>query len=815
MIRKLMTAAAIAAMIGSTGAAEKVFPSPQNPAGKDPANLTQYISIIIDDNGYSGLNGTIYEPEPGEVAWDEFGRVGGETFNSWEKPLNPLNIEEGDMGISWASNTLGVPVTFNMITGLYINTSNPSVAEGEGWKNRVSKLGHYVPRSEDGVDHNTIAIAWGREQSIEDAGTEIQPNSILDATEEALQNGHEFGNHTIDHMESNSLVPFSKGSDPWNGKVEGESTIEGFAAWGGEGADKSKLDTMPWGEVINEAEEYGQNDGASAQYMGWKAYAGSYISQDAWQGAIKLGEKYLVEDGNVPESEIYGFRAPRLEVSSGLYFGLAAEGYEYDCGLEEGFEEHRDGTNMLWPYTMDNGTSNTWTQYSLGERRSMDSMPADAGLWQIPVNALIVPEEIRSSVWANHAEVLRGEGDSPTSTDSSHWVEKSGKVTAFDFNAWIMWGMTKDNFLKTIKNTITLRMEGNKAPFHMGMHTDYHTPVYDNATLMTDFNKDAYGLCVVNGWNEWDDRTAASEEWVTWAKGQGAEFVTGHGLIEKMRDLKSQAPAPYDAAPADDFAFGFFKNENLNSTSTKESFSGSFDGTVVVDAPSGGEYPWASFQANNLNIEKLNYISLDYQSTSAIAIKLHMEGDAPTRQVILNNVNNSQMVSSGMIPLSAFDFSQYDESLASYDKKIDAYTEIDPTQINSVEIQPLAPENRNDGSYEPRTEPYEIDLKIENLTFYGKVEQTDPIINVKSSSMADLAVNTVNSNALKLNIAKAGAYDISIAQANGRIVKSLSNKDMTQGLNSVALNNLASGVYMINVKGINNNEALVQKAFIK
>ncbi|MGM0443933.1 MAG: hypothetical protein ACQEQV_07075 [Fibrobacterota bacterium] len=787
--------------------ADKCFPSPVNPAGKPAEDVTQYMSIIFDDNAYSGLNGTIYEPDSGEIPWDGFGRVGGETINDWEKSLNPLNIEEGDMGVSWGMN-LGVPVTFNMITGLYVNMFSNGAEQGMAWKNYESDFGYYEPRSEDGVDHNTIAISWGREQEILVDGGSIQPNFVKNATQKMISAGHEIGNHTIDHMESNSPLPLSKGNDPYNGNVDGESTIEGFSAWGGDGFDYYKNDTMPWGEVINEAEHFGQADGASAQYMGWTVYAGKYISREAWRGAIELGHSVLAEQGGVSSSDITGFRAPRLEVNSGMFYGLADAEYTYDCGLEEGYEYHRDGSNFLWPYTVDNGAMNSWTQYNVGEPRAIDSMPADAGLWEIPVNVVVVPEEIRPEVWANHAQVLRGEGDAPSSSDSSHWVQKSGKITGFDFNMWIIWGMTKDNWLKTMKYTTTQRLEGNRAPFHFGMHTDYHTPIYDNATLLTSFNLDAYGLCIVNGWNEWDDRTASTEEWVNWSQGEGAEFVTGRELIEKMRDLVNEAPQPYDATAGESIEFSFIKNGSLNSSATEESFTGSFDGSVTVDAPSNGEYPWASFMAHDISVDKLNYISLDYRSNSALAVILTLE-DAPSRQVILNNVNTAGMVQSGMIPLWAFDYDQY------YEGELD-YSPIDPQKITAVEIKPLAAENKHDGSYSERTEPVKIDFAVDNITFYGSLSQYDsPIIQSMDKSCSAASVQSLTARALTLRSGIPGEFRLTVMGVNGRTILSRDRISLQEGTNRIALDNAAQGVYFISLEGLDNSTSLVTKMLLK
>lgn len=807
MIRKTLTATAIAVMLGSAGAADYCFPSPINPAGKAPGELTQYISIIWDDNAYSGLDGTTYEADSGTIEWKDGNCVGGQAglathgFPSWVPNKNVLNIEEGDMGMAWAIQ-LGVPMTFNMITGLYVPTSNPANSPdidgdgvADGWANRESPLGFWKPNSADqsaGMVHTRIAVSWGREMEITDGGQKIQPNCATIVTNQALQLKHEIGNHTIDHMESNSPLP---------------NNDKGFGRWGGEGFDTSEKDTMPWGEVINEAQEFGQLPGQSAQFMGWKVYAGRYVSKDAWGGAIELAEEWLLAQTNVKKGSLYGFRAPRLEVSSGLYLALAEQGYQYDCGLEEGYEDHRDGKNFLWPYTMDNGAQNTWTQYNVGERRTLFEMPDEGGLWQIPVNTLIVPEDIRESVWANHEKVQLGEGYSQGYIDEAKpfWME-TGKVTGFDFNTYILWGMTGPNWTKTMKNTVDLRLAGNKAPLHYGAHTDYYTPIYDFQTLLTDFNKGNFGLCVVNNWNTWETRKSTLEEFISWSQGKGCKFVTGHELIEEVKKLASEAPAKGEEVSINP-TFTLYKNENLSNktTANKETFKGGTNIEISVAAPEGSEYPFAAYRTN-LTAEEITHISLDYQVTKgALAVRLILDGE-PNREVLLNNVNSEDMVNAGLIPISAFDYNKYEDP---------ANVTYDPINFNNliaIEIQPLAPVNKMDGSYSARTEPFDMTFKIDNFKVYGKKIGIS-VLNNSVVAAGKLGIQSVTQKTLNLNIPTAGTYAVEIVGANGRVLRSFDKKNLAVGTQSFKLDNLSQGLYVMNVTS--NDKTLSQKFTIK
>jgi hypothetical protein len=281
----------------------------------------------------------------------------------------------------------------------------------------------------------------------------------------AAKAGHEIGNHTIDHMETNSGLPKEffvngEGFDPY---PEADKTING---------DENKEDYPAWEKI------------------GWDTDAGRKISKEAWANAIKLSEDVLKEylDMEVGK-DLYSFRAPRLEVNSNCFYALKEANYEYACGLEEGYEKFRGTKNMLWPYTMDNGSQNVWTQKNIGEKIALDSMPE--GFWMIPVNSFVVPEDIRADVWKNHTEIVAGEikqgWTKPEDTMSyDDWLDGGAKITGFDFNLFILWAVTPDNFQKILKYNLDGRIDGNKAPLQLGAHTDYYTPMYDYATLMAD-----------------------------------------------------------------------------------------------------------------------------------------------------------------------------------------------------------------------------------------------------------------------------------------------------------------------------------------
>jgi hypothetical protein len=103
------------------------------------------------------------------------------------------------------------------------------------------------------------------------------------------------------------------------------------------------------------------------------------------------------------------------------------------------------------------------------------------GLWQLPVHPVIVPPDDRCLEYGVPPG-LRAK----MKAHQSWFDEGSGKITGFDYNLWVQFRMTKAEFLATMKYTLDLRLQGNRAPLLFGAHTDYYSSKYTavpNATL--------------------------------------------------------------------------------------------------------------------------------------------------------------------------------------------------------------------------------------------------------------------------------------------------------------------------------------------
>jgi peptidoglycan/xylan/chitin deacetylase (PgdA/CDA1 family) len=928
------------------------FPSPLPPMGGGPGtpgwstgadSIKQIVSFIWDDNAYSGMIGTNYEG-PNTVAgqfltmnWIGGRRVEGDWATTG---VNHLNIQAGEIGMSWAINTLSghtavqampwssmadyrqgdqvtyegylwvarawtgngtVPVhnpnaeswapgwnrvrelgsgtpsrtnpdgsritqTFNVITGLFTPT-----APFATYMSRESRYGWFRPNLEffpqgtaSTAMHDRIAVAWGREHAIymtaAGIGTPSGRRGVIGYLEEvfkeAITLGHEVGNHTIDHMETNSPLPMRAGNmtaaypafADAPGTVNAAAFRDGFARWNGEGMARGGRRTgvtLPDGqEMMVDQVIFGQRPGNAWQYMGWEANAGRVLSVAGWRGLIQLGEEELL--ANIPElrGRVFAFRAPRLEVNTNLFHALRSLNYLYDTGNEEGYEYNMDGTNQVWPYTMDNGSPNMAWQRAVGANRSnWDSLPS--GLWQFPVSVFIVPEQHRAGIFNNHVAISRGAADGvpPSEADRQQFL-RVGKITGFDFNLFVLWGATREAAIATLRHSLDSRIRGGKAPFQIGSHTDYFTPIYDYATLLNEVNKEGYGLIVNNNWNTWRDRIATYEDIVTYGLQRGAYFWDGKKTIDYVISLAERVRVGATRTTVNNWTHFNHTQAGPVVTSTHAANSSLASGSEIrVVQTRTNEVPITTgFVATGLNFraDGFDHISLEYSISAPITIRLLVEGSAIDAafpyEVTLSNlngwndwndnsrVNRTRFVNSREIPLSAFQRGQY-VSLSDNADWARRYTGLVPPTtefsrtVTGIEIavqKPIANQfqwRRNQNHFERLMNGVTNQnnfVAIRNFTIHSG-EQTITPTNIVASNATHAprtAVMGMTANKLNLSIARAGVYNVDIITANGRVVQSIRDVNLAAGVNGIPLNRMASGVYMIRIHNQNFNTTL-------
>jgi hypothetical protein len=181
----------------------------------------------------------------------------------------------------------------------------------------------------------------------------------------------------------------------------------------------------------------------------------------------------------VATSDIVGFRTPFLEYNDATLQAAKELNFRYDCSIEDGYQWEQNGSDYLWPYTLNGGSPGHEVLVGWGTRQPIQPRP---GLWELPVHPVIVPPDDKCAMYGV-APGLRARLQARQS-----WFDvQGGKITGFDYNLWVSFQMTKAEFLATLKYTLDQRLAGNRAPFMFGTHTDYYSSKYTavpNATLV-------------------------------------------------------------------------------------------------------------------------------------------------------------------------------------------------------------------------------------------------------------------------------------------------------------------------------------------
>lgn len=171
----------------------------------------------------------------------------------------------------------------------------------------------------------------------------------------------------------------------------------------------------------------------------------------------------------VAGEDIYGFRTPFLVYGGDLFPVLKEKGITYDCTIEEGAHASHDGTNFRWPYTLDNGSPGHEESW-LGNPDNPDhfDITPTPGLWELPNHVIMIPpDSVCSQYGVDHSikDVF---------IQNITWFDpNSDKFTCFDYNLWVLAKLNKAETLAILKYALDLRLQGNRAPFMIGAHSDY------------------------------------------------------------------------------------------------------------------------------------------------------------------------------------------------------------------------------------------------------------------------------------------------------------------------------------------------------
>ncbi|MCP4655341.1 MAG: polysaccharide deacetylase family protein [bacterium] len=199
---------------------------------------------------------------------------------------------------------------------------------------------------------------------------------------------------------------------------------------------------------------------------------GTAFTSEQWSEEISLCRSWLTKPFDaakaadpgigigVAAKELFGFRAPYLEWGKPLLPALRAQGLRYDCSIEEGVDDGYDGTNLVWPYRIE----------------PAGDPAAGSELWEIPAYVLIVPPDDL----CEHYGVPPGLRTRLAQVQS--YLHPDGKISGFDWNLWVEFGMNRREVVATLKYNLDRRLAGNRAPLTFGTHSDIYSDQYYGAT---------------------------------------------------------------------------------------------------------------------------------------------------------------------------------------------------------------------------------------------------------------------------------------------------------------------------------------------
>ncbi|MBN1980654.1 MAG: hypothetical protein JW795_03930 [Chitinivibrionales bacterium] len=179
----------------------------------------------------------------------------------------------------------------------------------------------------------------------------------------------------------------------------------------------------------------------------------------------------------VDVSQLCGFRTPFLEYNDELFFAAQQLGFLYDCSIEEGWQNDHDGSNFFWPYTLDNGSPGNRFQAAAGTVALVGSHP---NLWEMPNYPLIVPPDHHCAAYGVQPGLR-----SRMAQCHSYFDVSQGKISGLDWNLWVDFHMTKEEFLATMRYSFDLRLKSNRCPFLFGAHSDIYADAYDTSLQTT------------------------------------------------------------------------------------------------------------------------------------------------------------------------------------------------------------------------------------------------------------------------------------------------------------------------------------------
>jgi len=196
-------------------------------------------------------------------------------------------------------------------------------------------------------------------------------------------------------------------------------------------------------------------------------FHGGEFTTETWTEEMRLCRDALVGCG-IPNDSMIGFRTPFLEYNDHTLAAARQMGLIYDTSLEEGVRPDEDGTNFVWPFTLDNGGPGNAYYHAPGAAKHITSHP---GFWEIPLHVFMVPPDDVAAEYEIAPGLAERIYQTIKTTQGWEWSAESRKITGLDWNVLEGAGRTAPEFLAILKHTLELRLAGNRAPLMVGART--------------------------------------------------------------------------------------------------------------------------------------------------------------------------------------------------------------------------------------------------------------------------------------------------------------------------------------------------------
>ena len=99
---------------------------------------------------------------------------------------------------------------------------------------------------------------------------------------------------------------------------------------------------------------------------------------------------------------------------------------------------------------------------------------ASQELWEIPVYVLIVPPDEASERYGVQPGLRQR-----LQSVHDYFDPADGKITGMDWNLWVDFGLSREEFVAVFKYALDQRLSGNRAPLTFGAHSDIYSEEYD------------------------------------------------------------------------------------------------------------------------------------------------------------------------------------------------------------------------------------------------------------------------------------------------------------------------------------------------